>query len=339
MILRCLAAAIVGLLLCAADDPAPPAQLESYIIDGRFDPGDYGWMKGRFDDATPEERDAFAQITRWSSECREAALAGLRADLAAHGVAEAKLDTMMAGPVLCRQVMSLPQLADYRSFAEFQQELVIADQVADTFLVATNYAEMSSRPRGEAELSRQLEARTVTEQMIRNALTLGMRPDGPSMTATGAAIFRARMGAAMAAHDQVNTEWLKGIVAERGWPKLSEVGPEASSAAWLLVQHADADPVFQLQALRLMEPLVAEGEVSKQNYAYLYDRVMLKLAGKQRYATQVMCDASGRRPLALEDEANVDRLRQEMGLGTVAEYLEGFERNTPCSALLAAGSR
>jgi hypothetical protein len=35
-----------------------------------------------------------------------------------------------------------------------------------------------------------------------------------------------------------------------------------------------------------MEPLVAQGEVTKQNYAYLYDRIMLKLAGKQRYATQ-----------------------------------------------------
>ncbi len=38
-----------------------------------------------------------------------------------------------------------------------------------------------------------------------------------------------------------------------------------------------------------MEPLILSGEVSKGDYAYLYDRVMLKISGKQRYGTQAMC--------------------------------------------------
>jgi hypothetical protein len=105
--------------------------------------------------------------------------------------------------------------------------------------------------------------------------------------------MQSRLGAAMTARDHANTEWLKGIVAERGWPTISQVGEEAAFNAWLLVQHADHDPLFQLRSLRLMEPLVAQGEVTKQNYAYLYDRIMLKLAGKQRYATQVMCRDGG----------------------------------------------
>jgi hypothetical protein len=53
MILRSVALSLSALVLCAADYPPPPAQLEPYVKDGRFDPGDYGWMKGRFGDATP----------------------------------------------------------------------------------------------------------------------------------------------------------------------------------------------------------------------------------------------------------------------------------------------
>src|SRR3546814_19820645 len=60
---------------------------------------------------------------------------------------------------------------------------------------------------------------------------------------------------------------------------LSTVGKDASHAAWLRVQHADADAAWQLRALRLMEPLAQMREASRSNYAYLYDRIMLKLAG------------------------------------------------------------
>ena len=61
----------------------------------------------------------------------------------------------------------------------------------------------------------------------------------------------------------------QGASSRDGWPTISEVGEKGASAAWLLTQHADADPVFQARALRLMEPLVAQGEVSKANHAYL----------------------------------------------------------------------
>lgn len=106
-----------------------------------------------------------------------------------------------------------------------------------------------------------------------------------------------------------------------GWPKISTVGEEASRSAWLLVQHADADPPFQLRALRLMEPLVASGEVSKSDYAYLYDRVMLKIAGKQRYGTQATCRGGNRVPQPLESESSVDSRRAEVGLPPISEYL------------------
>src|SRR5262245_47910462 len=45
--------------------------------------------------------------------------------------------------------------------------------------------------------------------------------------------------------DRENTARLKQIIDRIGWPTISRVGAQASSAAWLLVQHADAEPEFQ----------------------------------------------------------------------------------------------
>jgi hypothetical protein len=73
-----------------------------------------------------------------------------------------------------------------------------------------------------------------------------------------------------AAVDERHTARLKEIVALTGWPTVSLVGPEAASAAWLLVQHADLDPAFQAHCLSLMKQL-PDTEVSRINLAYLED--------------------------------------------------------------------
>lgn len=60
--------------------------------------------------------------------------------------------------------------------------------------------------------------------------------------------------------DADNTWWLAALVAEHGWPHINNVGFEAAHAAWLLAQHADADPVQQRTFLALMRDAVADGE-------------------------------------------------------------------------------
>ena len=330
MVLRRLLLTFGALSLCTAAAPPPPTQLEPYIADGRFDPGDYGWLKGRFEDATTEEKADFAAILAWQGDCVRAAQAELGRDVAAAGFPDTDVNRLPVGPHHCLYFRQ-PLLPDVTSFAAFQRELAAAGPVVRTYLAAVELAEITTRPSGPApELARLLNARIVGEQMIRRALfwDQNMPAGTPELSPTGRAIVQAQLGLAMSARDHANAEWLKSVVAEHGWPTISQVGAEASSNAWLLVQHADHDPVFQLQALRLMEPLVATGEVSKQNFAYLYDRIMLKFTGKQRYATQVMCVGGVRQPQPLEDEANVERLRSEMGLPTVAEYLAIF--STPC---------
>jgi hypothetical protein len=139
-------------------------------------------------------------------------------------------------------------------------------------------------------------------------------------------VIVSRMAIANAVEDHSNTDWLKTLIVEKGRPKRSEVGGDAAERVWLLVQHADADPAFQLKALRLMEPLVSDGEVSRSSYAYLYDRVMLKVSGKQRYATQLDCSNGKRVAQPLEDEAAVDRLRAEVGLNPLASYFKDMDK-------------
>jgi hypothetical protein len=320
--MRPIALILAGLFLIAATAPPPPPVLEPYIRDGRFHPGDYGWMRGRFADATPADKAAEAAIGKWLVACHQADQAETRAALVSLGAAEADLQRSGYRNPLCSDVAHAPYGLQAKSFAEFQQDVAAATPVAETYLMAVDQAERIGGPRGPG-LADALLARPLGEQMLRKALSWGEgeMKDAPALTPNARAVVKARLGSALASRDRANTKWLKGIVAKEGWPKISQVGERASQQAWLLVQHADADPAFQLQALRLMEPLVGAGEVTKQNYAYLYDRIMLKIAGKQRYATQAMCRGGRRLPQPLEDEAAVDRLRAEIGLNPLAEYM------------------
>ncbi len=119
--------------------------------------------------------------------------------------------------------------------------------------------------------------------------------------------------------DHRNTEQLKVIVDEIGWPSISRVGYDGSSNAWLLVQHADHDPEFQKRCLELMK-LEPEAEVSKRDIAYLEDRIATGDGRPQIYGTQFHTNSDGQlEPLPILDPDNVDRRRKEMGLETLSE--------------------
>jgi hypothetical protein len=121
--------------------------------------------------------------------------------------------------------------------------------------------------------------------------------------------------------DRRNTERLKAIVADYGWPTKSMVGRDGASAAWTLAQHADRDPMFQRSVLLMMEKLLAEGEASRSDYAYLYDRTH----SPQRYGTQGACVAPGKwEPREIENPESVDERRISMSIypPKLAEYIE-----------------
>jgi len=130
----------------------------------------------------------------------------------------------------------------------------------------------------------------------------------------------------VAAVDAENTAWLAGVLDRRGWPLRGQVGEQAASAAWLLAQHADAEPEFQRRCLALLTEAVAVGEADPSNLAYLTDRVLCAEGQPQRYGTQFWTgphDTGGVgrlqvRPIA--DREQLDERRAAVGLGPFANY-------------------
>lgn len=120
--------------------------------------------------------------------------------------------------------------------------------------------------------------------------------------------------------DADNTAALKRIIDGHGWPGVALVGKEAAHVAWLLAQHADADPVFQQRALDLLTDAVSADDASPADLAYLTDRCRVAQARPQLYGTQFHSDANGLRPCPIEDPDHLDNRRATAGLGPFAEY-------------------
>lgn len=130
--------------------------------------------------------------------------------------------------------------------------------------------------------------------------------------------------------DAENIAWLKQVVAKFGWPGKSLVGVDGAANAWLLVQLADQDIAFQKECLQLMAALLESGEISKQHYAYLYDRVAIGEARPQRYGTLGMCTASHTwEPILLEEPTKVDQLRQSVELESLEAYRKSINSTCP----------
>jgi hypothetical protein len=122
-----------------------------------------------------------------------------------------------------------------------------------------------------------------------------------------------------ATHD-AHARRLSDIIDSLGWPGLAQVGPEAADAAWLIVQHAIAQPALQRRALELLRMAVQRGDAPALRAAMLEDRIRTLEGGLQRYGTQFDWDATGHlSPLPIEDPAAVDDRRRELGLGPLEE--------------------
>ncbi|MBS0204248.1 MAG: hypothetical protein JSS49_15200 [Planctomycetes bacterium] len=186
-------------------------------------------------------------------------------------------------------------------------------------------------PVKQPELRRELLRRTKADQEAREAWVQWMKVRGSSGVVVQATLSKEEqveleaVTAKMKAVDEDNTKWLKGVVERGGWPSNTQAGKDGANAAWLLVQHADSDPKFQRRCLDLMTKLPKD-EVSQSNLAYLTDRVLLAEGKKQLYGTQFTSVDGMWKPRPLEDEANVDKRRAEVGLPPLAEYSRLLEQ-------------
>ena len=116
--------------------------------------------------------------------------------------------------------------------------------------------------------------------------------------------------------DARNTERMKEIIRQIGWPTVSKAGKDVAHMAWLLVQHADHDVVFQRHCLELMKD--SGKDVDQTDVAYLEDRVLVNEKSPQTYGTQF----SDGVPRPIEDPDHVDERRKSVGLAPLAEGIK-----------------
>jgi hypothetical protein len=172
-------------------------------------------------------------------------------------------------------------------------------------------------PVKEPALRSELLKRVEQDQAIRNEL-ISKGVKNPDKTIL----------ARMQAIDTANTERMRAIIRQYRWPGPELVGRDGAEAAFLLVQHADH--AFQKEMLPLVEKAYRSGGLLGQSYALLLDRVLVREGKPQVYGTQAKRfeEWKGQEPTLepIEDEANVDKRRAEVGLPPLSEYREMLKR-------------
>jgi hypothetical protein len=115
---------------------------------------------------------------------------------------------------------------------------------------------------------------------------------------------------------------LKEIFNQFGYPGFSLVGERGEHNFWLMVQHYDSDPEFQLAILEKLKVEVDHKNANAQNFGYLMDRVKLNTDELQVFGTQVRYNSFGQAyPKPLADSVNVNTRRAEIGMEALEEYL------------------
>lgn len=179
-------------------------------------------------------------------------------------------------------------------------------------VAASVHAEAQSLP----ALRDSLLARLATDQAIRDTLVSGMRDGGePAPALLGR----------MLTVDAANTRWLREVLARHGWPGRRLVGADGASAAFLLVQHADADTAFQARVLPLLEEAHRAGEADGDQVALLTDRLAVARGAPQPYGSQARIENGRVTFHPIVDSLHVDARRRTMGLPPLAEYRRVLE--------------
>jgi hypothetical protein len=135
--------------------------------------------------------------------------------------------------------------------------------------------------------------------------------------------------------NEKNLAELESLLSSKGWPKISQVGSLAASAAFYVLQHSNA--VAQEKYIGMFEAACRNNEANCQQYALMFDRMRMNQNKPQRYGTHAYLDpskGSTNELYPLEDEARVDEWRKEIGLEPLKDYLN----RTGIKYVFASGS-
>lgn len=122
--------------------------------------------------------------------------------------------------------------------------------------------------------------------------------------------------------DKKNFRYIKSVLDKYSWISYQTIGHNANSALFLVLQHADS--INQETYLPMLRRAVKDKKAFGHELALLEDRVLIRKGQKQLYGSQIKCDNAGKNCfiLPIEDEANVDKRRAEVGLQLLSEYVK-----------------
>ena len=182
-----------------------------------------------------------------------------------------------------------------------------------TFLVV---AATSSQAQTNLELRNELLALFESDQSGRALIGEAIQQHGSDSTEVRA------LADELVQSDATNLARLEAIISEHGWPGASMVGRDGVRAAFFILQHADHET--QVQYLPLVRAAVEAGELEPRSFALLQDRILVGEGKPQVFGTQLYTsDVTGKLELyPIEDEANVDSRRLEVGLEPLSDYVK-----------------
>ncbi|MBO3117489.1 hypothetical protein J4050_12065 [Winogradskyella sp. DF17] len=122
-----------------------------------------------------------------------------------------------------------------------------------------------------------------------------------------------------AKEDHRNQELVISILETCGMPTLNEVTQEQMNAIWLGLQH-NAENKYRLKYFPLIEKAVKNGDLSKQQYALMKDRMLMDEGKAQIFGSQI----KNGKLYDLDSPETVNERRQEMGLEPIEDYLKRF---------------
>lgn len=142
--------------------------------------------------------------------------------------------------------------------------------------------------------------------------------------AASGALFNAGYEPRMARVHRRNARRLRRIIESVGWPGCDLVGSDGAEAAWLILQHAIAEPDLLRRTLPLLTAAAREGKADPAHAAMLEDRIRFFEGRPQRYGTQLDWDADGTlSPGEVEDPQELAERREAVGLPPLEEQVEG----------------
>jgi hypothetical protein len=141
-----------------------------------------------------------------------------------------------------------------------------------------------------------------------------------------------------------NTNRLRQMVAEHGWPGRSLVGEDGADAAWLILQHAGSgvpslgtpqNLLFQVSCIPLLQDAVRRGEAHPRHLAHVVDNVRKREGDQPEFAVLASAYTVEDGHVTFKrsvDLPAIERRRAEIGLPPLASDMQRRARGEQLSA-------